>query len=115
MYLDNVLVPAVALVNGTSIMQAEAMDEVAYFHIELESHDVIFANGAWSETFVDDESRGMFHNAAEYAALYPTAAQQPAQYCAPRVEEGSRLEAIRKRLNARRCTPTGTRAARRLY
>ncbi|MGX7346257.1 Hint domain-containing protein [Acetobacter pasteurianus] len=101
MYLDNVLVPAVALVNGTSIMQAEAMDEVAYFHIELESHDVIFANGAWSETFVDDESRGMFHNAAEYAALYPSAHKQPAQYCAPRVEEGPRLEAIRKRLNAR--------------
>ncbi|MGD7069042.1 Hint domain-containing protein [Acetobacter sp. AAB5] len=101
MYLDNVLVPAVALVNGTSIMQAEAMDEVAYFHIELESHDIIFANGTWSETFVDDESRGMFHNAVEYATLYPSAPKKPAQYCAPRVEEGPRLEAIRKRLNAR--------------
>ena len=100
MYLDGVLVPAAVLVNGRSIVQAKAMDEVAYFHIELESHDVIFANGAESETFVDDGSRGMFHNAAEYKRLYPDAAQQPVAYCAPCVEEGVRLDAIRRRLNA---------------
>ncbi|MCW2265037.1 putative extracellular nuclease/glycosyltransferase involved in cell wall biosynthesis [Gluconobacter cerinus] len=100
MYLDGVLIPAVALVNGKSILQAERMDEVAYFHIELESHDVIFANGAESETFVDDSSRGMFHNASEYDALYPAAAQAQARYCAPRVEEGAQLATIRTRLNA---------------
>ena len=100
MYLDGVLIPAVALVNGTSILQAERMDEVAYFHIELESHDVIFANGAESETFVNDSSRGMFHNASEYDALYPAAAQAQARYCAPRVEEGAQLATIRTRLNA---------------
>ncbi|WP_082064699.1 Hint domain-containing protein [Acetobacter orleanensis] len=100
MYLDGVLVPAAALVNGRSIVQAKAMDEVAYFHIELESHDVIFANGAESETFVDDGSRGMFHNAAEYNRLYPDAVQQAVAYCAPRVEEGARLNAIRRKLNA---------------
>ena len=100
MYLDGVLIPALSLVNGTSIVQAERMDEVAYFHIELESHDVIFANGAESETFVDDSSRGMFHNAADYSVLYPNAEPVPAQYCAPRVEEGSLLAAVRSRLNA---------------
>ncbi|WP_086612073.1 Hint domain-containing protein [Acetobacter indonesiensis] len=98
MYLDGVLIPAVLLVNGTSIVQAEKMDEVSYFHIELESHDIVFANGAYSETFVDDDSRGMFHNADEYAALYPNAVKQPAVYCAPRVEEGAQLENIRKTL-----------------
>ncbi|MCX2561550.1 Hint domain-containing protein [Acetobacter farinalis] len=99
MYLEGVLVPAVALVNGRSIVQAKAMDEVAYFHIELESHDVIFANGAQSETFVDDGSRSMFHNAADYARLYPDAVQEPVIYYAPRIEEGARLDAIRKTLN----------------
>ncbi|MFT8720147.1 Hint domain-containing protein [Acetobacter sp.] len=98
MMLDGLLVPAVTLVNGVSVLQAERMDEVAYFHIELDSHDIIFANGAPSETFVDDNSRGMFHNAAEYAALYPEAASAPAVYCAPRVEQGAELEAIRTRL-----------------
>lgn len=100
MYLNDVLVPAVQLVNGTSIVQAEAMDEVAYFHIELDSHDIIFANGAASETFVDDQSRGMFHNAADYAVLYPNAASTPARYCAPRLEEGRLLEQIRQRIMA---------------
>ncbi|KXV32317.1 hypothetical protein AD940_14750 [Gluconobacter thailandicus] len=100
MYLDGVLIPALSLVNGTTILQTERMDEVAYFHIELESHDVIFANGAESETFVDDSSRGMFHNAADYSVLYPDAEPVPAQYCAPRVEEGALLAAVRTRLNA---------------
>lgn len=100
MYLDGVLVPAIALVNGRSIVQARAMDEVAYFHVELESHDVIFANGAESETFVDDGSRGMFHNAEEYNRLYPDAERPAIVYCAPRVEEGARLTVICQKLEA---------------
>ncbi|MFT8505487.1 Hint domain-containing protein [Acetobacter sp.] len=99
MYLDGVLVPAVLLVNGSTIVQAERMDEVAYFHVELEQHDIIIANGTQSETFVDDHSRGMFHNAGEYDVLYPDAGTVAARYCAPRVEEGAQLEGIRRRLN----------------
>ena len=32
---------------------------------------MIIAEGALSESFIDDDSRGMFHNAHEYAMLYP--------------------------------------------
>ena len=32
---------------------------------------MIVAEGALSETFIDDDSRGMFHNAHEYRVLYP--------------------------------------------
>ena len=63
--------PAPHLVNGASIIQAEAIERVDYIHIELDSHDVILAEGAPSETFIDDHSRGMFHNADSFAALYP--------------------------------------------
>ena len=101
MYLDGVLIPASALVNGDTIVQMEAVDRVDYFHLELETHDVILAEGAPSETFVDDDSRGMFHNAAEYRLLYPDAGHAPARYCAPRVEEGEALEAVRRRLAER--------------
>ena len=48
-----------------------------YFHIELDTHDVIIAEGALAESFIDDDSRGMFHNAHEYRALYPDAATGP--------------------------------------
>ncbi|MBF0860307.1 hypothetical protein HKD24_14025 [Gluconobacter sp. LMG 31484] len=100
MFLDGVLVPAHALVNGRTITQAEQVDVVEYIHIELETHDIIFAEGAASETFIDDGSRGMFHNAREYAELYPDAEPVAARYCAPRVESGEELEAIRRRLDA---------------
>ena len=65
-----VLIEAKDLVNGVSIVQAERVDKVEYFHIELDTHDVIIAEGALSETFIDDDSRGMFHNAHEYDTLY---------------------------------------------
>ncbi len=101
MFLDGMLIPASALVNGTSIVQLEAIDRVEYIHIELDTHDVILAEGAASETFIDDDSRGMFHNAAEFHLLYPDAPRRPARFCAPRVEDGAALEAVRNRLIAR--------------
>ncbi len=71
MYSSNgVLIEAKDLVNGVSIVQAEHVDTVEYFHIELDTHDVIIAEGALSESFIDDDSRGMFHNAHEYDTLY---------------------------------------------
>ena len=72
-----------------------------YVHVELETHDLILAEGAAAESYVDDDSRAMFHNAHEYHALYPDAVRRPALYCGPRVEEGFALEAVRRRLRAR--------------
>ncbi|MFT8309123.1 Hint domain-containing protein [Acetobacter malorum] len=100
MYLDGVLVPAQALVNGVSIVRLQQVDRVDYFHIELKTHDILLAEGAPAESFVDDDSRGMFHNAHEYAERYPNERKPAVQYCAPRVEEGPQLEVIRQRLNA---------------
>jgi hypothetical protein len=101
MFIDGVLVPAIDLVNGTSITEAVSMEEIAYFHIELAEHDVLLANGAPSESFIDDNSRMMFHNAYDFAALYPSAERRPAIYCAPRVSSGPLLDTIRRRIERR--------------
>ncbi len=98
MFLDGVLIQAVDLVNDVTILSATLGERVDYIHIELDSHDVILAEGAPSESFVDDESREMFLNAAEYRALYPDAVKQSAEYCAPRIDGGPLLQAVRNRL-----------------
>ncbi len=95
------LIEAKDLVNGTSIVQAQSVEKVEYFHIELDTHDVIVAEGALSETFLDDDSRGMFHNAHEYNTLYSDTPSDPVYYCAPRVEEGYELENVRRRIACR--------------
>jgi hypothetical protein len=102
-----VLIEARHLVNGVSIVQAERADKVEYVHVELDSHDVIVAEGALSETFLDDDSRGMFHNAHEYDGLYADDVRQPARYCAPRRDDGYEVEAVRRRL-AQRAGLAGT-------
>ena len=101
MLLDGLLVPARLLVNGVSIVRDASLERVDYVHLELDSHDAILAEGAASETFVDDDSRLMFHNANEFAALYPAATPPCTRFCAPRVESGYALERIRQRLSIR--------------
>ena len=105
MALDGVLIEAKDLVNGVSIVQAEDVEEVEYFHVELDSHDVILAEGAPSETFVDDDSRLMFHNAHEYAALYPEETRRAARYCAPRLDSGDEVETVRRKIAERAGLP----------
>jgi hypothetical protein len=73
---------------------------------------VIIAEGALSETFIDDDNRGLFHNAHEYRVLHPAAATATiARYCAQRLAEGYEVEAIRRRLAVRARLDSGNEAA----
>jgi len=96
MLIDGVMVPAAALVNGVSILRDETVTDVTYFHIEMEGHEAIFAEGAASETFVDHNSRAIFDNADEYAMLFGNAATEVQEFA--RLEEGFQLAAIRRHL-----------------
>jgi collagen type I/II/III/V/XI/XXIV/XXVII alpha len=100
MFLDGMLIPARDLINGRSILRETGDEEVSYIHIEFDTHDVIFAEGALSESFADDDSRQMFDNYADYVRAHGFAVER-AQFCAPRVEEGDALEAVRHRLSLR--------------
>jgi hypothetical protein len=99
MFIDGALIPAETLVNGASIIKTRRIDATLfYWHVELETHDVLLAEGAPSESFVDDNSRNIFHNAPEYWASHPEDIGREAIYCAPRIEDGYELAAIRARL-----------------
>ena len=63
LYLDDVLIPVEFLVNHRSIVWDDHAQEVKLYHIELDSHDVLLANGAPAESYRDDGNRWLFHNA----------------------------------------------------
>ncbi|GAB4073120.1 Hint domain-containing protein [Ancylobacter sonchi] len=69
--IDGLLVQAGALINGTTIRQVERPEaRFTYFHIEVDDHAIILADGVPAETFVDNVSRRRFDNYAEFEALY---------------------------------------------
>jgi hypothetical protein len=89
--IEGVLAPAETLINGATITRYEAReyDELEYFHIKLEGHDVIYAEGAPAETlFAVGESAVNF---ADYLRQYGTPAKEEAR-CAPLIPVGGRDE-----------------------
>jgi hypothetical protein len=70
--IDDVLIEVRDLINGTSIKRAapEGMTDMEYFHIELETHEVILAEGAPVETLLLTSGRESFTNFVEYERLY---------------------------------------------
>jgi len=72
LYIDGVLISAIDLVNGVSIVQAlpEGVRDIEYYHIELDTHEVIYAEGAAVETLLGTSDRETFSNFAEYRRLY---------------------------------------------
>ncbi|WP_428928019.1 Hint domain-containing protein [Marinibacterium sp. SX1] len=73
MLVDGVICHAGALVNGTTIAQvpmAELGADYTVYHVETEAHEIILANGATAESFIDNVSRKVFDNYAEFEALY---------------------------------------------
>jgi hypothetical protein len=92
MLVGGFLIPAFKLVNGVTIVQVQDVEAVHYFHIELDSHDILLAEDAPTESFVDDDSRDLFHNAPEYWSKHPRQPWRPARFCAPRIEDGYELE-----------------------
>lgn len=102
MVLDGCVINASALVNGTSIQWHDWKrlgETITYFHVETEHHDVILANGAASETYLDIPDRQSFENFHEYAALY--GAETPiAESALPRISSARLLpDGLRARLD----------------
>jgi hypothetical protein len=92
LFLDGVLVPVEFLVNHRSILWDDHAQEVSLRHIELETHDVLLANGAPAESYRDDGNRWLFQNANTGWDLPP---QEP---CAPVLTGGETVDRIWRRL-----------------
>jgi collagen type I alpha len=99
-YIDNVLIPAKHLLNGTTVRQVE-WRRVTYHHIELAQHDVVLANGLPAETYLDTGDRAKFLG-AKVIERHPDFSNRiwEAMGCATLIVCGQRLAAARQRLNA---------------
>jgi hypothetical protein len=99
--IENVLIPIKYLANGISIVQ-EQRETVEYFHIELDDHDIIRAEGLPAESFLDTGQRSAFSHGGGAVALRPdfSARLWEAVGCAPLVVTGPALEIARQRLIA---------------
>jgi hypothetical protein len=77
LYIDSVLIPVEFLVNHKTILWDDRAREVEIYHVELDSHDVLLANGAPAESFRDDGNRWLFHNARSGGDRPPQAPYAP--------------------------------------
>lgn len=57
--VDGHLLPARLLVNGATI-RSEALDRYTFHHIELETHDLLLAEGMGAESYLDTGNRALF-------------------------------------------------------
>ena len=71
-FTGGVLVPARHLVNGVSIVR-EAVDMITYWHVELDRHEVLLAEGLPCEIYLDTGNRSAFDAACSTSPMSPSA------------------------------------------
>ncbi|NDW04559.1 Hint domain-containing protein [Jiella pacifica] len=93
-----VLVPVMNLINGTTI-ERTSLESVTYWHVELDQHDVLLADGLPAESFFDMGSRAWFENDLDDVLANPdlVPAGQHGR-CREVAIDGPLVEAERKRL-----------------
>jgi hypothetical protein len=112
--VDGVLIPARLLVNGATVLHEAACRQVTYFHVELDSHDVLLVEGLAAESYLDTGNRGIFENAALPLTLHPDLGgsddqtRREAESCAPFVADADGVYPVWKRL-AERASALGLR------
>jgi hypothetical protein len=97
--IDGALLAAGDLINGTTITHDAADDaaELVYFHIKLESHDAIYAEGLACETLLAVDEAAV--NFADYLRAHgvPEAAELP---CAPLLSYDGAMGKVKSRLRS---------------
>jgi hypothetical protein len=92
-FVDDVLIPVRHLINDVSIVQA-LVAEITYWHVELDCHEVLLAEGLTVESYLEAGSRAAFDTV-------PPEGVNAVAACAELIEHGARLEAVRARLAER--------------
>jgi len=102
--LDGMLVTVRQLLNGATVRQ-EDVPAVSYYHVELDTHDVLLAEGMPAESYLDTGNRDMFENAGLQLSLHPfmqnSQVRRVAESCAPFVDDDALVEPLWRRIAGR--------------
>ncbi len=105
-FADGVLIPVRHLLNGATIVR-ETRATITYWHVELERHDVLLAEGLPCESYLDTGNRAAFANAGPVVSAWPqfdpvrAMDVWAADACAPLVTGGIERDAVHDLLLAR--------------
>lgn len=118
--VDGGLIAARRLVNRASIERDVQCFDVSYFHVELETHDILLAEALPVESYLDTGNRGLFANADAALILHPDLCERQGRdgpgrdgrdrdgqgrrlvgSCRPFVDDAATVEPIWRRLAAR--------------
>lgn len=97
-YVEGALIQVDRLVNGATITQVPR-DQVEYWHVELDDHDVLLAEGLPAESYLDVGNRPGFANGGAFIEAYPDfMPRHESETCVPIVKEGPLLARVRAKL-----------------
>lgn len=104
-FVKGALIPVGLLENGLTVVRAP-MDMVTYYHVELERHDVLLAEGLASESYLDTGNRadfdGVARDPAQAEAVELVARRVWAERaCAPLHVRGPVVAEVRRMLEER--------------
>lgn len=101
-FAEGVLIPARYLVNGRTVVQ-EPLPRIVYYHVELDSHDVLLAEALPCESYLDTGDRAAFENGGRALTLHPDFSRWAwdARACADLKVVGAEVERVKAQLAAR--------------
>jgi Hint domain len=98
--VDDVLIPAKLLINGTSILQEPRHQAFEYFHLEIDGHDAVLAEGMLCETYREAGNRHMFSEPGT-AVIGDSYRSRQSIACYPLHYSGPILQSIYKQLQTK--------------
>jgi len=117
-FVDGKLICARQLINGTTILQQTGWTSVEYFHVELDTHAILLAEGLPAESYLNTGNHGFFINGDQPLVLHPDLTDEmdyptrEAGSCAPFVSDEANVRPVWQHL-AERAAALGQPAPQR--
>jgi hypothetical protein len=109
-FVEGKLICARQLVNGTTIRQENDWTAVDYYHVELDQHAILLAEGLPAESYLDTGNSGFFENSGAPLVLHPDLTDEThhpsreAGSCVPFVWDETSVRPVWQRLADRAAT-----------